>query len=105
MLFTPDLKKIDTLWHPDTFWPVRKRMTNAEYDAVWEELKAKVGAADVEPPFKGDEQIVTSSWIPGADLDGHSLRPDLPRGQREPGSRAPESRRTLFTRMPCGQAH
>jgi len=50
-------------------------MTNAEYEAVREELKSKVGDADIDPPFKGDGQIVTSSWIPGPDWTGTPYEP------------------------------
>jgi hypothetical protein len=56
---------IDTIPHKHDYDLWRSRLTANEYDAIMEDLCARIEA----------DEIVTSSWIPGADWTGTVFEP------------------------------
>src|SRR5438128_2153973 len=72
---TPDLRRITAIPHEREFRHVSAGMSPAEHQAVEEELWNRVGAADADPPPLGDGQIITSSWVPGADWSNTPFDP------------------------------
>lgn len=66
MLYSLDSRRyIETIPHKRDYDIWRSRLTQSEYDAIMEELQSRI---------EGDE-IVTSSWIPGADWTGTVFEP------------------------------
>jgi hypothetical protein len=66
MIYSLDSDRyIDAIPHRRDYDVWRSRLTDAEYDAIMRDLEMRI---------EGDE-IVTSSWIPGADWTGTVFEP------------------------------
>jgi hypothetical protein len=65
MLYSIDSGQcITSIPHKPYYNTCRSRLSESEYDAIMNDLHGRI---------EGDE-IVTSSWIPGSDLEGYRFR-------------------------------
>lgn len=71
MLWNPDgTEQIDAIPHQDTWQPLFARLSQAEFDAIVDELNRKIDA-----DMSMSKEIQTSSWMPGDDWTGGPFEP------------------------------